>query len=305
MTRSRGAALEPSESSPIIVATDGREQSDGALRAGALFGGTKGWRILSAAPMLHSLVPELDLGITAQALDVLRDQQLQSVRGQLRRALGEDPHVEIDIATGDPALATATIATREHASLIICGLGRHRIVDRLLGDETALAIIRVATHPVLAVPDDFAHRPRYAVVGMDFSEGSIGAAQLAPRFISKTATIYLVNVAPRDHLLHLVPGGFSAYEEHAGTQLELVVNRLNVPSGVHVQPVVRQGDAGTELLRFAEEVGDVLIAMGTRGLGLVARLLLGSVATKVIRASPTPVLTIPASEEAAARRPDR
>ena len=305
MTQPRAPAREPSTSSPIVVATDGRQQSDGAIRAGALFGGTTGWRILSAAPLLHNLVPELDLGITAEALEVLREQQLQSVRDQLRRVLGEDARIDVDIATGDPAQATATVATRENASLIICGLGRHRIVDRLLGDETALAIIRVATHPVLAVPDDFAHRPRYAVVGMDFSEGSIGAAQLAPRFISNAATIYLVHVAPRDHLLHLVPGGFAAYEEHARAQLQLVVNRLNVPSGVHIQPVVRQGDAGTELLRFAEGVGDVLMAMGTRGLGFVARLLLGSVATKVIRASPTPVLTIPTSADAAAQRPGR
>ena len=300
MIQPRGRALESSESSAIIVATDGGEQSDGAIRAGALFGGAKGWRILSAAPLLHNLVPELDLGITAQALDVLRDQQLQAVQRQLERVLGEDARTEVDIVTGDPALATAAVAARENASLIICGLGRHRIVDRLLGDETALAIIRVARHPVLAVPDDFADRARYAVVGMDFSEGSIRAAQLAPRFTTSTATLYLVNVAPRDKILHLVPGGFSAYEEQARAQLQLVVNRLRVPPDVHCQPVVRQGDAGTELLRFAEEVGDGLIAMGTRGLGLVARLLLGSVATKVIRASPMPVLTVPASEEATA-----
>lgn len=305
MTGPPALAREPSESSPIIVATDGRQQSDGAVRAGALYGGKKGWRIVSAAPLLHNLIPELDLGITAEALDVLRDQQSQSVREQLRRVLGEDARIEVDIATGDPALATETIATREKASLIICGLGRHRIVDRLLGDETALSIIRVATHPVLAVPDDFARQPRYAVVGMDFSEGSIHAAQLAPRFTSKAATIYLVNVAPRDNLLYLVPGGFTAYEEQAKAQLQLVVNRLRVPSGVHFDSVVRQGDAGTELLRFAEEVGDGLIAMGTRGLGFVARLLLGSVATKVIRSSPMPVLTIPAGQEVTAEVPDR
>jgi len=68
---------------------------------------------------------------------------------------------------------------------------------------------------------------------------------------------------------------------------------------------VRQGDAGTELLRFAEELGDGLIAVGTRGLGFVARLLLGSVATKVIRAAPVPVLTIPASGDAMVGEPPR
>lgn len=305
MTRPGGAAFDPSESSPIVVATDGREQSDGAVRAGALFGRGSGWRIISAAPVLHNFAPELDLGITAQALDVLRDQQRQAVQDQLRRALGQDPRVEVDVVTGDPAMATATVAARDNASLIICGLGRHNIVDRLLGDETALAIIRVAAHPVLAVPDDFAHPARYAVVGVDFSEGSLRAAQLAPSFTTATATVYLVNVAPRGDALNVVAGGFRAYEERASAQLQRVIDGLHAPPNVHVQAVVRQGDAGTELLRFAGDVGDGLIAVGTRGLGFVARLLLGSVATKVIRASPMPVLTIPANRDAAAGGSDR
>ncbi|HKN66107.1 MAG TPA: universal stress protein [Gemmatimonadaceae bacterium] len=277
----------------IVVATDGREQSDGAVRAGVLFGEPAGWRIVSAAPLLHNFAPELDLGITAQALEVLRDQQRQSVQDQLRRVRVEDARVEVDIAASDPALATATVARRENASLVICGLGRHRIVDRLLGDETALAIIRVSEHPVLAVPDDFAHRPRCAVVGVDFSEDSLRAIELVTRFTTSSATIHLVNVAPHEHVLHLVPGGFNAYEEHARAQLARVIEGLGALPDVLFQPVVRQGDPGSELLRYAAEHEDGMIAVGTRGLGFVARLLLGSVATKVIRASPVPVLTVP------------
>ena len=289
----------------IVVATDGREQSDGAVRAGALFGGPVGWRIVSAAPLLHNFAPELDLGITAQALDVLRDQQRQAVQDQLRRTVGEDARIDVDIAASDPALATATVARRENASLVICGLGRHRIVDRLLGDETALAIIRTSEHPVLAVPDDFAHRPRCAVVGVDFSEDSLRAIELVARFTTGAATIYLVNVAPDENVLHLVAGGFRAYEEHARAQLARVIERLDAPPDVLFQPVVRQGDAGSELLRYAAELDDGMIAVGTRGLGFVARLLLGSVATKVIRASPVPVLTIPRRAGADAASPDR
>jgi nucleotide-binding universal stress UspA family protein len=282
----------------IVVATDGREQSDGAVRAGALFAEREGWRIVSAAPLLHNFAPELDLRITAQALEVLRDQQRQSVHDQLRRLLGEDSRITVDIAASDPALATATVARRENASLVICGLGRHRVVDRLFGDETALAIIRVAEHPVLAVPDDFAHRPQCAVVGVDFSEDSLRAIELVTRFTTSTATIYLLNVAPHENVLNVVTGGFKAYEEQARARLAVAIDRLDAPPDVHFQPVVRQGDPGSELLRYAAELGDGMIAVGTRGLGFVARLLLGSVATKVIRASSMPVLTVPRRAEA-------
>jgi len=72
MNRLPSSRFEASQSSPVIVATDGREQSDGALRAGALFGGsTDAWRVVSASPLITDLAPELDLGITAEAIDVL------------------------------------------------------------------------------------------------------------------------------------------------------------------------------------------------------------------------------------------
>src|SRR5690348_4487788 len=94
MTQSSGVGFATDEALPVVVATDGREQSDGAVRAGALFGRAKGWHIVSAAPVLHNFAPEFDLGITAMALDALRDQQRAAVHDQLRRVLGDDASVE-------------------------------------------------------------------------------------------------------------------------------------------------------------------------------------------------------------------
>jgi len=286
--------FEASESSPVIVATDGREQSDGALRAGALFGGSvDAWRVVSASQLINNLAPEFDFGITAEAIEVLREEQLRLVQDQIRRVLGEASDIDLEVGAGDPALVVAAFAANRNAALVVAGLGRHRVVDRLLGDETALAIIRASAKPVLAVPQDFADVPRSAVVGVDFSDPSICAAQLALRIAQDAATIYLVNVAPRENVLDALDGGLRAYEQRARSELELAASRLDVPPRMHVQPVVRQGDPGSELLRYAEEVHAELIAVGTRGQGFLARLLLGSVATKIIRASPIAVLTIP------------
>lgn len=298
MTHPPKSGLESSTSSPVIVATDGREQSDGALRAGALFGELMGeWRVVSAAPMIYNFAPGLDLGITAEAIDVLRDQQRQSVEAQIRRVLGKEVDVEVEVATGNPAEVVTGVASRANAALVVTGLGRQRVLDRLLGDETALAIIRLSGSPVLAVPQDFARVPRDVVVGMDFSAASIRAAQLALRLVDGAATVYMMNVAPREDVLGTVSGGLAAYEPRARAELERIAADLDVPHRVHVQTVVRQGDPGSELLRYAEQTGAQLIAVGTRGQGFIARLLLGSVATKVVRASPIPVLVIPPKEE--------
>lgn len=55
---------------------------------------------------------------------------------------------------------------------------------------------------------------------------------------------------------------------------------------------VRVGHAFMEILRYATNNGIDLIVMGTHGRGPVRHLLLGSVAEKVVRKAPCPVLTV-------------
>lgn len=68
----------------------------------------------------------------------------------------------------------------------------------------------------------------------------------------------------------------------------------------HVTLVHRSGAAAQEILAYVTEQGDIdLIVMATHGRGGVARLMMGSVADKIIRAAPCPVVTIRATEESA------
>jgi len=56
--------------------------------------------------------------------------------------------------------------------------------------------------------------------------------------------------------------------------------------------LLREGDAGVEVVRAAEEIQPVLVVMGTHGRRGLRRLLIGSVAEHVVRHSPVPVLTV-------------
>lgn len=281
--------------STIIVATDGREQSDGALRAGAMFAKPgDAWRILSVIAPLPVVSMDLEFHVGAEVIDASREGRARMVQEQVRRVLGDDARIQIDVHMGHPAETISRLATEAGAGLIITGLGRHRLVDRLLSDETALQIVRSASTPVLAVPGEFSRGPHTAIVGVDFSEMSIHAAQLALQMVSGAATVFLVNVAPRDDLYSLATNARAEYEDHAMTKLHELAARLQPPKTVHLQPVVRRGDPGAELLSYAADAGSELLAIGTRGLGFVSRMLVGSVASKVIRASTTPVLTVPA-----------
>jgi nucleotide-binding universal stress UspA family protein len=56
--------------------------------------------------------------------------------------------------------------------------------------------------------------------------------------------------------------------------------------------VLASGDAWAQILEVAKQSGADLIVMGTHGRHGVARAFLGSVAEKVVRLSPVPVLTV-------------
>ena len=55
---------------------------------------------------------------------------------------------------------------------------------------------------------------------------------------------------------------------------------------------VREGSPFYEIIRYAKEQDVDLIIMGTHGRGGLVHVLLGSVAEKVVRKSPCPVLTV-------------
>jgi nucleotide-binding universal stress UspA family protein len=70
------------------------------------------------------------------------------------------------------------------------------------------------------------------------------------------------------------------------------VRAVAADAGVPVETTVAEGTPSREIVRFAEQEGCDLVVMGTHGRGGIDRLLLGSVAEKVVRASEVPVLTV-------------
>jgi len=62
--------------------------------------------------------------------------------------------------------------------------------------------------------------------------------------------------------------------------------------GISVRTLVRTGSAYQEIVNLATDERADLVAMGTHGRSGMSRLLLGSVADRVIRLAPCPVLTV-------------
>ncbi len=82
----------------------------------------------------------------------------------------------------------------------------------------------------------------------------------------------------------------------ARKELESLLSQMEAPPQSLSQRL-EVGEPGAAILRVAEEGGFDLIIMGTHGRRGLPRLLLGSVAQKVIARAPCPVLTLHVSEE--------
>jgi nucleotide-binding universal stress UspA family protein len=85
----------------------------------------------------------------------------------------------------------------------------------------------------------------------------------------------------------------------AGTyqaQLQSLIERVSAPGDSHTF-AYRQGDPVGEIVSYAETIAADLIVMGTHSRTGMARLLLGTVAERVLRLSTVPVLTIPGAHD--------
>ncbi|MFC7134965.1 MULTISPECIES: universal stress protein [Salinibaculum] len=67
--------------------------------------------------------------------------------------------------------------------------------------------------------------------------------------------------------------------------------------GVDVETTIIEGSPSREIVHYAEDTSCDVVVMGTHGRDGVSRLLLGSVAERVVRSSPVPVLTIRVGDE--------
>ena len=63
-------------------------------------------------------------------------------------------------------------------------------------------------------------------------------------------------------------------------------------AGLAYSAHIMLGEAAPTMVEFAKDKGCSLIVMGARGLGSVAGLLIGSVATKVVKLSKVPVMVV-------------
>ena len=133
------------------------------------------------------------------------------------------------------------------------------------------------------------------LVPTDFSETSKAAVKyamaLAQAFGGKLHVLHVSEKASTDMATEF-PLGIEASTQDAVRERLLKILTPKEEKALHPEFVMRAGAPHVEIVRYASEHNIDLIVMGTHGRGLVAHAVMGSVAEKVVRKAPCPVLTV-------------
>ena len=134
------------------------------------------------------------------------------------------------------------------------------------------------------------------LVPTDFSQHSANAVRYGAELAAKFgADLHLLHCVEQTPILYGEGGAWISPETIVELQAAADKQLQEVPVDVDGVNVIRKcvdGHPFVEVIRYAKSEETDLIVMGTHGRGAIAHLLLGSVAEKVVRKAPCPVLTV-------------
>ena len=211
--------------------------------------------------------------------------------------------IESEVAVGDPRQQIVGLAEKWGADLIVVGARGLGLIKRFLLGSVSLAVARHAHCPVLVVKG----RPRKlasVLVGMDGSEDSFRAVRFLQSLCLRRPTkVRLLSVVERLRYPTTAPGALKGQltamikelEAERRAELQKVLERAATHLNNQVIRVTKSTPTGSpadEIIATAEAFDADLVVVGARGLGGMARLLLGSVSERVLRHARCPVLIV-------------
>jgi nucleotide-binding universal stress UspA family protein len=223
--------------------------------------------------------------------------------------------VELEVREGRPASAIVEMASDLRADIVVLGShGRGALASALLG-SVSTEVVEHAPCAVLVARTTSVTR----IVLAD--DGSAGAT-VARRFLASMTALHgapvrVVTVQERtpswygwlvpeaaDDTQALESAVAADRERHAEVGSDAVAELR--AAGFTVESEPREGDGAHEILRSAASFGADLVVTGTRGRTGLARLLLGSVARKLVQHAPCSVLVVraPGAEGAPSASPN-
>ena len=294
----------------ILVPLDGSTFAEHALPVASGLARASGGRLhlvqVHEVPVVPTS-PDLLVPYDAQWDSALRQQEeeyLQSVANRVAERVGLQARTEL--LSGPAEMALATYAREMDIDLVVMTTHGRSGLSRMWLGSVADGVVRRSQVPVLLlrpshaeVDYDEEYRPLHILCPLDGSELSRGIVEPAQSLGGLSGARYtLLRVTLPIPLLRpqfVVAAGqadrlMEEEQARARTEVEQVAGPMRA-RGLHVETaVVSHGVPAVAILDYASTHAVDLIALATHGRGGWSRLALGSVADKVLRGSPMPVL---------------
>jgi universal stress protein E len=279
----------------ILIGTTLSEGSDEVVQAAFGLARAGG----AVAHLLHVMPPSLAGTTEAEGQELFERLTEQAYRAGL-----DGIHFTLRVEHGLPHRVLEALAEELNADLIVVGAsdpGRRRAFG--LG-STADRVLRNSTCPVLVVRPSLPFPPQRVLVPVDFTAGATGAFRYGVKLLRQ-----LEGRLPGTEILFVLSPGESSVHFSAEQLARFAVDELhrfvdkNFPDGAGViERKVRAGHTAEQILAEIEERKPDLVVLGPQGRSGLEHLLIGSVADKLLRDSPTSILLVP--PEAARRETD-
>ncbi|MEW6118814.1 MAG: universal stress protein [Pseudomonadota bacterium] len=263
----------------ILVATDGSDDCAGAIRTGLALAQSRGARLIGLSialdnPEYSTLVPNLHEVIEARAREALKSFILEA---------GERAEVTTRRAS-DPAEGIVSAAGELGADLVVLAESDKGGLTRVMVGDTTANVIGLATCPVLVVPRSAHLWDKRILVATDGSPHSGSAVETAGQFARAAGLpLNVVSVVTSSHS--------ESRRKDAERAVAAALERMQA-LGVQAEGAVEEGRPDEAIVKMAESVRADLIVVGSHGRTGLAKILLGSVAQRVIGHAACPVLVV-------------
>ena len=275
----------------VVVGVEGTESSFDALD----------WAAGEADARRDVLEIVHAVGVPYAALDMMYDDaRTDRVEALLQsatsRAQQSAPGLDVRTVLSPTTPAMALTAASQHAALVVVGSRPLGVLERAFAGSLSYQVVAGAHCPVLLVPQGTGERGLGVFVGVDGSDDSTAAVEIAAREadrLGQELTVVHSWQSPVSFVsVDVVSGSYDPILEEKEDLLlaeslaglgeqypDLTVRRLLI----HRQPAQALLDAAR---------GARLLVVGSRGRGGVARMLLGSVSHTVVVHAHCPVLVV-------------
>ena len=280
-----------------LVATDLSDAADEALRQAAALAGPSGaLAAIHVLPSLHSVASLFPQRHAADGFDVARVhlQAVDALRQRVSRECGR--HADIFVTEGADSTEIVRRAEAWHADTIVVGSHGQGGLSRVLG-SVAERVVRNAPCRVLVARARPASARGGVLAATDLSEPALpavtaAAAEARRRGVGlkvahavgflQSESLYLFE--RRSPLTYLVDD----LHDPAHNRLRTLMRK----AGVDAEDLILDGLAANAVVRCAGESGAELVVVGASGRAGLKRLVVGSVAEKIVRSAPCSVLVV-------------